>query len=137
MGLLFVTILTGRIAGVVNYLCFCLHPFILTSLISIARFLHIPGFRVTKTRGRRGSRSPLESDLLDHLMMPAMKMMKRTSYEDQNVGPTLKSLAWTLAAISIVIVSMRFYVRIFIVRRVRWDDWTMLLSLVRPPAVAL
>ncbi|KAF2186416.1 hypothetical protein K469DRAFT_573381 [Zopfia rhizophila CBS 207.26] len=56
--------------------------------------------------------------------------MKRGSYKDQNVGPTIRDLAWALAAISIVIVAMRFYVRAFIVRCMGWDDWTMLLALI-------
>ncbi|KAF2472656.1 uncharacterized protein BDR25DRAFT_160792, partial [Lindgomyces ingoldianus] len=44
-------------------------------------------------------------------------------------GPALSSISWTLLAISIIVVALRFYVRSCIVRRVWWDDWTVLAAL--------
>ncbi|KAF2264002.1 hypothetical protein CC78DRAFT_517667 [Lojkania enalia] len=57
-------------------------------------------------------------------------MLKRTPRDQQDAGPLIKRLTWTLAAISIIVVSLRLYVRARIVRRLRWDDWTMLISII-------
>ncbi|KAF2874067.1 hypothetical protein BDV95DRAFT_592203 [Massariosphaeria phaeospora] len=47
-----------------------------------------------------------------------------------NVGPHIRGTAWLLMAITIVVVALRFYARAYLVRRVRWDDWTMLIAVI-------
>ena len=42
-----------------------------------------------------------------------------------------EAVVWTLAPLAIIVVSLRFYTRAFIVRRIGWDDWIMLLATVR------
>ncbi|KAI0383700.1 integral membrane protein [Hypomontagnella monticulosa] len=41
-----------------------------------------------------------------------------------------EAVVWTLAPLAIIVVSLRFYTRAFIVRRIGWDDWIMLLATV-------
>lgn len=48
-----------------------------------------------------------------------------------NRTPLLMSVQAGMASGSTVAVALRFYSRIFITRNVRWDDWFMLLALVR------
>jgi hypothetical protein len=50
----------------------------------------------------------------------------------QNLGRTLDIIAWLFAAIAIIIVSVRCYVRLKVIRRVGIDDWLILLTLVSP-----
>jgi len=46
------------------------------------------------------------------------------------VGPVILGIGWTLASLSIIAVTGRFYVRGWILHRLHLDDWIMLLSLV-------
>jgi len=63
-----------------------------------------------------------------------MKMaMKRDIYGTDSLASTIGGVAWSLAAVSLIVVAMRFYTRIFVLRRVGWDDWVMLLAMVNTP----
>ncbi|KAI1848709.1 hypothetical protein JX266_005568 [Neoarthrinium moseri] len=57
---------------------------------------------------------------------------------DQDRGPALEALYWTLSAFSILLLSLRFYARTRI-GALGWDDWMMLITVVRelitPPQV--
>ncbi|XXH04441.1 hypothetical protein Hte_010857 [Hypoxylon texense] len=46
-----------------------------------------------------------------------------------SLSTTLEAVTWLLTAVAVIVVSLRFYTRATIVRRVGWDDWMMLLSL--------
>lgn len=48
---------------------------------------------------------------------------------DINRGPVVVAILWTETAVAVIIVSMRFYART-IVKRISWDDWLMLVTLV-------
>ena len=48
---------------------------------------------------------------------------------DEDRGPKLMAMFWSYCAISIVLVTLRFYARIQI-RAVSWDDWLMLATVV-------
>ena len=48
-----------------------------------------------------------------------------------NRGPLIGVLGWIEAAIAIKIMIARFLVRRYIVRKVDWNDWLMLLALVK------
>jgi hypothetical protein len=52
------------------------------------------------------------------------------SYANANLGPSVLHVAWSLAAISIVIVGIRLATRAFVVRVIKLDDYVMVLSLV-------
>lgn len=56
---------------------------------------------------------------------------------NENKGPGCIAFAAIMTTLSLVFVSVRFYVRTRIVRAIGWDDWVILLSVVRdsPPAV--
>ncbi|OTA82739.1 hypothetical protein M434DRAFT_37017 [Hypoxylon sp. CO27-5] len=47
----------------------------------------------------------------------------------EDLGPAVLGVAWTFAGISMLIVSLRFYVRLGIVRKLTLDDYTTLLTL--------
>lgn len=49
---------------------------------------------------------------------------------NDSLAPNIEAVTWILAPLSILVVGARFYTRAIIVRRVEWDDWVMLLSLV-------
>ena len=46
-------------------------------------------------------------------------------------GDSLLILAWSLVGVSAIVVSLRFWVRIFRVHYVKADDWCMLIAVVR------
>lgn len=48
---------------------------------------------------------------------------------DINRGPVVVAILWTETAVAVIIVSMRFYARTMI-KRISWDDWLMLVTLV-------
>jgi hypothetical protein len=50
----------------------------------------------------------------------------------QNLGQPLEVIAWLFAAIAIMIVSTRYYVRLRVTRTAGIDDWVILSTLVRP-----
>ena len=50
---------------------------------------------------------------------------------DQNKAPMLAAVMWSEATIAIVVVILRMYTRARLVRKVGWDDWIMLFTLVR------
>lgn len=50
---------------------------------------------------------------------------------DINQGIGLNVSTIVLVALTAIIVAMRFAVRFWIVKDIRWDDWTILLALVR------
>ena len=43
----------------------------------------------------------------------------------------LNALAWSWFAVSLTVVGLRFYSRIGLTRNLWWDDWFILLTLVR------
>ncbi len=47
-------------------------------------------------------------------------------------GPQLMAMFWTWSALSMALLSLRFYARVK-VRGVGWDDWMMLVSVVCSP----
>lgn len=50
---------------------------------------------------------------------------------DINQGIGLNVSTILLVALTAIIVAIRFAVRIFVVKEIGWDDWTILLALVR------
>ena len=50
---------------------------------------------------------------------------------DSNRAVELNALAWGWFAVSLIVVSLRFYSRIGLTRNLWWDDWFILLTLVR------
>ena len=50
---------------------------------------------------------------------------------DSNRAVELNALAWSWFAVSSIVVSLRFYSRIGLTRNLWWDDWFILLTLVR------
>lgn len=66
--------------------------------------------------------------LLIHLLSRAISDMDYAGTDD--LGPAVLSVAWVFAGISILIVAARFYVRIWIVRKLGIDDYIILLTLV-------
>ena len=50
---------------------------------------------------------------------------------DVNQGVGLNVSTSVVVGLTIIVVAMRFAVRIWIVKGVGWDDWTILLALVR------
>lgn len=50
---------------------------------------------------------------------------------DINQGIGLNVSTIVLVALTAIIVAMRFAVRILVVKEIGWDDWTILLALVR------
>ncbi len=50
---------------------------------------------------------------------------------DTNLGPGVVGTVIVLVTLSIIVVALRFVVRIRIVKSVWWDDWTILFALVR------
>lgn len=51
---------------------------------------------------------------------------------DEDRGPRLLGIFWTMVAVSTVMLSLRFYVR-FKIHSIGWDDWMMLLTWVCLP----
>ena len=52
---------------------------------------------------------------------------------DFNRAVELNALAWSWFAVSLTVVGLRFYSRIGLTRNLWWDDWFILLTLVRLP----
>lgn len=48
----------------------------------------------------------------------------------ENLGPALVAVAWVFAAVAVIVVAARFYVRRNIVHRLTLDDWIILFTLV-------
>ena len=49
---------------------------------------------------------------------------------DQNLGHGIVAVIVVLLTISVIVVALRFATRIWIVRKLGWDDWTILFALV-------
>jgi hypothetical protein len=49
---------------------------------------------------------------------------------DRNRGPSIVGIAWMETGMSIVAAAARFWGR-YIIRQTSWDDWLMLVTLVR------
>ena len=50
---------------------------------------------------------------------------------DSNRAGELTALAWSWFAVSLTVVGLRFYSRVALTRNLWWDDWFVLLTLVR------
>lgn len=50
---------------------------------------------------------------------------------DQNRGISLLEVGWIECFLAIIIVGLRLYTRVKYTRKLWWDDWVMLLTLVR------
>ena len=50
---------------------------------------------------------------------------------NENKGPELLHTIWVLCSISTVVVALRVYTKLRKTRRLYWDDWLMMLALVR------
>ena len=50
---------------------------------------------------------------------------------DVNLGPGIVAVIVVLLTLSIIVVGLRFATRIWIVKKLGWDDWTILFALVR------
>lgn len=50
----------------------------------------------------------------------------------QDLGPTLLAIAWVFASVSIIVVAVRYYVRLRIIHRFDIADWIILFTLVSP-----
>ncbi|ORY18968.1 hypothetical protein BCR34DRAFT_609953 [Clohesyomyces aquaticus] len=57
-------------------------------------------------------------------------LARRGAPGGSDIGPALLTISWTGLTLSIIVVALRFYVRFSIVRRLRWDDWTVLLAVI-------
>ena len=49
---------------------------------------------------------------------------------DRDKGPEFIRVAWIECSVAIVFVALRFYSRITYVRKLWWDDWVVLFTLV-------
>lgn len=49
----------------------------------------------------------------------------------ENKGPPILAVMWALTALTAVIVTVRLYVRAFIVKNFGLDDWLVIISMVR------
>lgn len=47
-----------------------------------------------------------------------------------NLGPALIIVSWVFASISLIVIIMRTYVRVHILRRFNFDDWLIYLTFV-------
>lgn len=56
--------------------------------------------------------------------------MENAGLANENLGPALELISWLFAAIAIIVVSFRYYVRTKITRIAGIDDWLILLTLV-------
>ncbi|KAI1417112.1 hypothetical protein F5Y13DRAFT_204453 [Hypoxylon sp. FL1857] len=52
------------------------------------------------------------------------------SIDAGDLGPAVLGVAWTFASVSILIVSLRFYVRLSIVRKLTLDDYVIIVTLI-------
>ena len=50
----------------------------------------------------------------------------------EDMGPTCNAIVISFTIIAFISVSLRFYTRAILVRNVGWDDYCILLSMVRP-----
>lgn len=50
---------------------------------------------------------------------------------DVNHGPSINAVNWTEAGLGVLILLIRLYTRAFIVRKIGWDDWCIVLAVVR------
>lgn len=55
--------------------------------------------------------------------------MSSSEVLDVNRGPVVMAILWTESAVAVIFVSTRFYARTMI-KRISWDDWLMLVTLV-------
>ncbi|KAJ8132202.1 hypothetical protein O1611_g1425 [Lasiodiplodia mahajangana] len=64
--------------------------------------------------------------------MPAMQMLLPSDHLplDVNRGPGLVAAAWALGVIGSSLLVMRLYTRAFIIKKIGWDDWTMVITVV-------
>lgn len=51
-----------------------------------------------------------------------------------NLGPAVLAVAWSFAVLAAAVVGARIYVRLQVVRRLRIDDYIILLTLVSLPS---
>ena len=63
-------------------------------------------------------------------MNPMSGLMTEPEGGDENRGPHLSALVLTECAVAFVVLSLRMYSR-FMIRGLGWDDYLMLLTLVR------
>lgn len=52
---------------------------------------------------------------------------------DVNRGPGLVVAAWIMGFAGCSLLTMRMYARIAIIKKVGWDDWTMIIAVVSIP----
>ena len=59
-------------------------------------------------------------------------MSRSSRYLDCSLtyGPEIEATAWTLASVALVVVAVRFITHRYVVERLCWSDWWMLLALV-------
>ena len=50
---------------------------------------------------------------------------------NQDRGPQYVTIAWAECILASVFVALRFYTRLVYIKRIEWDDWFILLTLVR------
>ena len=50
---------------------------------------------------------------------------------DEDRAPTLNAVSWTLAVLSLGVCSARVFSRLRLTRNIWWDDWFVLITLVR------
>lgn len=50
---------------------------------------------------------------------------------DINHGPAINAVNWTEAGLGVSLLLIRLYTRAFIVRKIGWDDWCIVLAVVR------
>lgn len=59
-----------------------------------------------------------------------MSVIRPRDSSADNLGPTLIAVAWVFAAVAFVVIAIRCYVRLRIIRRFHLDDWFILLTYV-------
>ena len=47
---------------------------------------------------------------------------------DKGRGPVIVSVSWVLTTIAVILIAMRFYVRVNVLHALGADDWVMLLA---------
>lgn len=49
---------------------------------------------------------------------------------NENRGPTIAAVAWTVTAISTIFFLLRLYTKVFIIKMPQWDDWILLFAVI-------
>ena len=64
--------------------------------------------------------------------MPALYQLPEPPDGDHDRAGELNAFAWTWCALASMFVTMRVCSRVFLTKNMWWDDWFIIITLVRP-----